>query len=112
MRRQFPVRGAKFGLLERSLLVLTQRWWTGQKIETGMSSLITPYEAAEELGISTKLLLGYVRDGELRYVDVGRGGKRKKRMFNPADVEDFKERRTRREMPCRSTSRRPRHSTT
>jgi Helix-turn-helix domain len=83
-----------------------------RKIETVMSSLITPDEAAEELGISPKLLLGHVLDGELCYVDVDRGGKRKKRMFHPADVEEFKQRRTRRETPCRSIGRRHRRSTT
>ncbi|MCP4284081.1 MAG: helix-turn-helix domain-containing protein [Gammaproteobacteria bacterium] len=72
---------------------------------------MTPAKAAEALGISVKTLTGHVKDGELRYVNVGRGSKKPRRMFDIGDLTDFKERRTRREMPCRSISRRARPST-
>jgi hypothetical protein len=40
-----------------------------------------------------------VRNGEIRYVIIGRGKKRPRRMFTAADVEEFIQRQTRRDVP-------------
>ena len=73
---------------------------------------MTPREAAEQLHITTEQLRGFVHDGELRYVNVGRGKKRDRMMFKAVDIEDFVERRTRRRVaPCLSTNPKSRHST-
>jgi excisionase family DNA binding protein len=70
-----------------------------------VAKLLTPAEAADTLGVSVKTLVGHIKDGELRYINVGRGGKKPRRMFDLTDLSDFKERRTRRESPCRSINR-------
>ena len=45
------------------------------------TSLLSPKIAALRLGISTKTLKGHVDDGELRYINVGRGKKKPRRKF-------------------------------
>ena len=56
-------------------------------------------------------LRGFVNDGEIRYVNVGRGKKRERMMFKPADIEEFVERRTKRKVfTCLSNLKSP-HST-
>lgn len=68
------------------------------------AQLRSPQSAAERLGVSVKTLNGYVRDGELRYINVGRGSKKQRRKFTDEDLDDLIERRTRRDVPCQSTS--------
>jgi predicted site-specific integrase-resolvase len=77
-----------------------------------MSPLRPPKSAAQALGVSVKTLNGFVRDGEIRYIDVGRGKKEIRRMFTDEDLEEFKQRRARREVPCQSTSTKTARSTT
>jgi excisionase family DNA binding protein len=43
--------------------------------------LRSPKTAADRLGVSVKTLKGYVSDGELRYISVGRGRKKVRRKF-------------------------------
>ena len=72
-----------------------------------MPVLRTPKEAAERLQTSVEQLTGFVRDGELKYVNLGRGKKRPRRMFTDEDLDEFIERRKRREVSellCRSTN--------
>ena len=74
--------------------------------------LRTPRETAEQLHVTTDQLRGFVNDGEIRYVNVGRGKKRERMMFKPADIEEFVERRTKRKVfTCLSTNLKSPHST-
>lgn len=57
--------------------------------------LLTAREVAELLRVTPRQLLAFCRSGELSYVDVGRGRKKLRRMFEPADVEKFIARRKR-----------------
>jgi hypothetical protein len=74
--------------------------------------LLTPKVVASDLGISTKTLKGHADDGEIRYINVARGKKNKRRMFRRADVDEFKERRAQREVKCPSTDTKTARSTT
>lgn len=68
-----------------------------------MPRLLTMEEAAQELGICTSTLREHVRHGEIPYVSMGRGEKRKRRLFDPVDLQAFVAARRERE-PCPSTS--------
>src|SRR6266849_5594312 len=74
--------------------------------------LRTPTEAAARLQISAKQLRAFVRSGELRYVNVGRGSKKPRIRFTDADLTEFIAARTRRNNPpCPSTNLRTRRIT-
>ena len=77
-----------------------------------INPLRSPKDTARVLGVSVKTLNGHVRDGEIRYIDVGRGKKKIRRMFTEQDIHEFKERRARREVPCQSTNTKTARSTT
>jgi integrase len=70
-----------------------------------MIELIPPREAARQLHVSTDQLAGFVHDGELKYVNVGRGQKRPRMMFTQQDLDEFIERRTRRQSQWRPSTR-------
>jgi excisionase family DNA binding protein len=70
-------------------------------------SLLNPHEAANRLGVSVDTLDGIVRDGALAFVNVGRGEKRPRRMFDEHDVDAFIETRKQR---CTSTKTASRNS--
>src|SRR6266851_3828217 len=71
--------------------------------------LRTPTEAAARLRISAKQLRAFVRSGELRYVNVGRGSKKPRIRFTDADLTEFIAARTQRNNPpCPSTNLRTR----
>lgn len=57
--------------------------------------LMTMAEAAEALSITTKTLLQHIREGRLRYINVGVGSLRESRRFRPADLEAFMQAQTR-----------------
>jgi excisionase family DNA binding protein len=76
-----------------------------------MIELRTPKEAAEKLRCSEKTLRAHVESGALRYVQIGRGTKKVRRMFTDEDIEAFIESQTRRNVPCLSTSTRAHRST-
>ena len=65
--------------------------------------LLTPKEAAARLAITLEQLTALVFDGEIAYIAIGRGQKRPRRRFTEADIEEFIERRRRREMPFHAT---------
>jgi len=46
------------------------------------NSLLTPADAARRLGCSVKTLAGHVASGALRYVNLGHGKRRQRRMFS------------------------------
>lgn len=64
-----------------------------------MTALLTPAEVAARLRCSRKTLDAHVRAGAIRYINIGHGKKRPKRMFTEVDVEDFITRQTRRDVP-------------
>jgi hypothetical protein len=60
-------------------------------------------EAAAELRMSERTLREHVKYGEIAFIKKGRGSLRDRRMFDPKDIEGFKERQ-RRIASCPSTS--------
>lgn len=63
-------------------------------------------QAARKLGTTEDQVRGFVQDGELRYINVGRGKKRPRLRFTEADLDEFIERRMRKSEPiCQSTNR-------
>jgi hypothetical protein len=73
--------------------------------------LLSLPKAAEHLGLSDKTLREHVRAGDIRYVLIGQGRKRKHRMFASEDLAEFVESRRRRDAKCQSTSPLSRRST-
>jgi hypothetical protein len=69
------------------------------------AKLFSLRQTARKLGMSTTTLKGHADDGEIRYVNTARGKKHRRIMFTEADIEEFIERRARREVPCQSTNR-------
>jgi hypothetical protein len=70
--------------------------------------LRTPAEAARKLHCSVKTLNGYVKSGALKYVAIGHGRKRPRKMFTDADLNEFIANQTRKVTPCPSTAGRTR----
>jgi len=64
-----------------------------------MTVLRTPLEVAQRLRCSRRTLDEHVRCGALRYISIGHGKKRQRKMFTDADVDEFIERQTRRDVP-------------
>jgi hypothetical protein len=64
----------------------------------------TPAEAAAKLGCSIKTLNGHVAAGALKYVIVGHGMKRPRKMFADADLDQFIAAQTRKDQPCPSAA--------
>src|SRR5260370_29239635 len=74
-----------------------------------MPDLLNRKQAAKKLDITENQLTGLVLDGELHYINVGRGKKRQRMRFPEADLNELIERRRKRE-PCLSINRKnPRH---
>jgi len=76
------------------------------------SILLSPAETAARLGVSVRTLKGLADDGEIRYVETGRGTKNKRRRYTEEFIAEYYERRTRRDAPCPSTSTKTARSTT
>src|SRR5262245_53826921 len=72
--------------------------------------LKTAAQAAAKLGCSIKTLNGHVDAGELRYVIIGHGKKRPRRMYADADLDEFITAQTRKDSPCPSDATRGRRS--
>lgn len=77
----------------------------------GMTALPTPAEVAARLRCSRKTLDAHVRAGDIRYIIIGHGKKRPRRMFTDADVNEFLDRQARRDVPVEPARRVTRHST-
>jgi hypothetical protein len=61
------------------------------------NGLRTPQEVATRLGMSVKQVKTLaLKDGELRFINIGRGTKNVRMMFTDADVEEFIKRRAKR----------------
>ncbi|MEH2705116.1 helix-turn-helix domain-containing protein [Bradyrhizobium elkanii] len=74
-------------------------------------TLLTPKETAIRLGITEEQLGAFAQDGEIAYINVGRGKKRPRRRYAEEDIQEFKERRRRREISCPSIATNVRHTT-
>jgi hypothetical protein len=73
-------------------------------------ALRTPHEAARKLRISMKTLKGHVLSGALRYIAIGHGRERPRRMFTDADLDEFVANQKRKDVPCPSDATRARRS--
>jgi hypothetical protein len=73
--------------------------------------LLLPAEAARRLRITPNQLFAFVRDGELHYINMGRGQKRPRYRFSEGDINGLIEKRKELEAPCPSTNRKNRHLT-
>jgi hypothetical protein len=80
--------------------------------QSSPDGLKTAAQAAAKLNCSIKTLNGHVASGALRYVIIGHGTKRPRRMFTDADLDAFIASQTRKDAPCRSTASRARHTGT
>lgn len=67
------------------------------------SRLLTPEQAALRLNITNDQLSALTKDGEIAYINVGRGKKRPRRRYKEEFINEFEARRTRREVPCQYT---------
>ena len=80
------------------------------KRQRSANDLLTLDQAAAHLNTSPSLVLGLVKDGELRCINVGRG-KQKRGSDADEDLDEFLEKRQGGAAPCPSTSPTRRHST-
>src|SRR5262249_23541428 len=62
-----------------------------------------PAEAARKLHCSIKTLNGHVASGALKYIAIGHGKRRTRRMFTDTDLDQFIANQTRKDVPCPST---------
>jgi hypothetical protein len=73
--------------------------------------LLTQREAAARIGIAEKTLRGHVDSGALRYVLIGHGTKRPRKMFAASDLQEFIANQTRKDAPVwQSSKTKVRHS--
>ena len=63
-------------------------------------------QTARKLGISEDQVRGFVKAGELRFINLGLGKKRPRMRFTQTDLDDFIERRGQRIVQCLSIDRR------
>jgi hypothetical protein len=66
---------------------------------TAIPRLLKPAEAADALRCTREHLTDLVHAGLIRYIIIGTGTKRIRRMFREADIVEFLNRQTRREQP-------------
>ena len=69
-----------------------------------MLPLLTAKQAAERLGICKDTFIWHVQQGEIQCISLGRGLKRVRRLYDPADLDAFVEAR-KSTIACPSTSR-------
>jgi excisionase family DNA binding protein len=76
------------------------------------NALLTLQDVAARLQVSKKQVRKLVDDGDLRYINIGRGSKHRQIRFHPDDVEECLQRLAKRNMPsCQSTKTRAHRST-
>jgi hypothetical protein len=77
----------------------------GERSESvGLMSLLNLKQVAERLGCSEEQARGLVEDGDLPFINIGRGKKRPTMRFSDEDIQTLIERRRRTRTPCLSTS--------
>jgi len=86
---------------------------TAHRVRSSIANgLRTPQEVAARLGMSVKQVKTLaLKDGELRFINTGRGTKNVRMMFTDADLNDFIERRATRNVSCPSTAIQSRRTT-
>jgi hypothetical protein len=67
-------------------------------------------QGAEKLACSIKTLRGHIASGALKYVIIGHGTKRQRKMLTDADLNEFIANQTRKDVPCPSTRTRARRT--
>ena len=80
---KFPARCCRF------LLAFAKRAARRERALRPLDGLRTPAEAAAKLRCSIKTLNGHVAAGVLKYVSIGHGTKRPRKMFTDADLDTF-----------------------
>jgi excisionase family DNA binding protein len=78
---------------ESHCLILSQSPGTADQEGCGMTDLLNRKQAAKKLDITENQVTGLVSDGELQYINVGRGTKRPRMRFTEADLDEWIERR-------------------
>jgi hypothetical protein len=73
-------------------------------MDRGDIELLTPKQAADALQVPLATLRGFVKDGDLVFINKSRGKERPRMAFDPADIEEFKRRRKKRLAPCPTAS--------
>jgi hypothetical protein len=68
------------------------------------NGLRTLHEGAARLGCSVRTLRGHIASGALRYVVIGHGKKRPRKMLTDADIDQFIANQTRKDSPCPSVA--------
>jgi hypothetical protein len=69
-------------------------------------------EAAAKANCSVKTLSGHIKTGALKYIIIGHGTKRPRKLIAPADLAEFIANQTRKDVPCPSTRARARRTST
>src|SRR5262245_56491763 len=80
----------------------------GGQVVPPPDGLLTLAEVARRLRCSEKTLRAHLDAGDLRYVIIGKGTKRPRKMIAPADLDDFIAAQTRNDVPCPSIASRAR----
>lgn len=103
--RQLEARGRE---ASRALLNLVKAEVPGRrarrKAPRPPDGLRTPAEAAARLATTVEQVFAFVRDGELHYVNVGRGKKRPRYRFADGDIDELIEKRKEQAVQCPSTN--------
>jgi hypothetical protein len=95
----------------REAIMPPRRMRQRKALERMPNGLRTLAEGAAKLGFSLKTLRGHMASGALRYVVVGHGKKRQRKMLTDADLDAFIANQTRKDSPaCPSTEPRARHT--
>jgi hypothetical protein len=92
-------------MLRHSMATDAERQKPKRKPPPDPDALLTAAQAAARLGVTVDQFMGHVEDGAIDYINVGRGKKRPRYRFAPADLETFKAARITTEQPCRFSSR-------
>ena len=66
--------------------------------------LLDPKDAAARLNITEEQVRAFARDGDLKFINMGRGAKRPRYRFSAADIDELIAKRKGLETQCRSTN--------
>jgi hypothetical protein len=94
LRRQWT----RFAASQRGTSVPARRRYRPRVAVPG--GLLTADQAAAKLACSIKTLNGHVKAGELKYVTIGHGKKRPRKMFTDADLDGFIAAQTKKDSPA------------
>lgn len=88
---------------------VAQRARTKASVPPDPNTLLTLDQAATRLNTTANQVKRFIEDGELRFVNVGRGPKRPRYRITNGDLDALVESRTKQEHPCRSIDRKSLH---